>query len=115
MRNTLIVLTVSVLLMIGCVGFGFGSGSSLPFERVTDEFDFDYQLSADGVVDVNVMNCYMNNIRILINGELQTSGSHTSSWDLLDEYGIRVEDGIYYIQIMLDDDVIETDMYEVYK
>lgn len=111
MRILLVVLS-GVLLLIGSCG---GFGSSLPFTRVTDEFSFDYALFENGIVDVIVLNSYVSDVRILISGESQTSGWHTSSWDLLDENGTRVPDGLYYIRIILNSNVIDTKMYEVHK
>lgn len=86
-----------------------------PFDQVTDEFSFTYDLPNEGVVDLIVLNCYMNNVRTLLSDTTQVSGSHTSSWDLQDESSLRVPDGLYYIRIILNDDVIETKMYEVHK
>ncbi len=111
MRILLIVLSGLLLLIGSCGGFG----SSLPFIRVTGEFSFDYALLEDGIVDVIVLNSYMRDVRILISGESQTSGSHTSSWNLRDENGARVPDGLYYIRIILNSDIIDTRMYEVHK
>lgn len=98
-----------LLISAGC------NDSTYPFEQVTEEFTFTYDLPNEGVVDLIVLNCYMNNIRTLLADTAQSSGSHTSSWDLLDSSAIRVPDGLYYIRIILDEDVIETQMYEVYQ
>jgi hypothetical protein len=89
--------------------------STYPFEQVTDEFTFTYDLPNEGVVDLIVLNCYMTDVRTLLSDSTQSSGTHSSSWDLLDESALRVPDGLYYIRIILDDDVIETQMYEVYE
>ncbi len=89
--------------------------STYPFDQVTEEFTFTYDLPNDGIVDLIVLNSYMNNVRTLLADSTQSSGSHSSSWNLEDENGVRVPDGLYYIRIILDDDVIETKMYEVHK
>ncbi len=105
----LFLLPALLLIAAGC------NDSTYPFQQVTDEFTFTYDLPSDGVVDLIVLNCYMNNIRTLLADSTQSSGSHSSSWDLLDSSAVRVPDGLYYVRIILDDDVIETQMYEVYK
>jgi len=109
--NKVIVFILPVILLIsaGC------ENSSYPFEDVTDPFTFTYVLSQGGSVDLIVLNCYMNNIKTLMSDSTQTAGTYTSSWDLLDESATRVQDGLYYIRIVLDDSVIETKMYEVHK
>lgn len=105
----LFLLPALLLVSAGC------NDSTYPFEQVTDEFTFTYDLPNDGLVDLFVLNCYMNNIRTLQADSTQPSGSHSSSWDLLDSSAVRVPDGLYYIRIILDDDIIETKMYEVHK
>ncbi|MEN8207842.1 MAG: hypothetical protein ABFR50_01185 [Candidatus Fermentibacteria bacterium] len=98
-----------LLISAGC------NDSTYPFQQVTDEFTFTYDLPNDGVVDLIVLNCYMNSVRTLLADSTQTTGNHSSSWDLMDENTVRVPDGLYYVRIILDDDVIETQMYEVYQ
>ena len=105
----LFLIPVLLLISAGC------DDTTYPFDQVTDEFTFTYDLPNEGVVDLFVLNCYMNNVRTLLADSTQSSGSHSSSWDLQDESAVRVPDGLYYIRIILDDDVIETKMYEVYK
>lgn len=109
MRILLVLVPAMLLLLTGC------ADNTYPFTEVTDEFTFTYSLPEEGVVDVIVLNCYMNNVRTLISSESQTSGEHTSSWNLQNKDGERVPDGLYYIRIILDDEVIETQMYEVHK
>lgn len=108
-----IILTVllSALLIIsaGC------DDSTYPFEQVTDEFTFTYDLPNEGVVDLIALNCYMNNVKNILSDTTQALGNHSSSWNLQDEDGVRVPDGLYYIRIILDSDVIDTKMIEVYK
>ncbi|NOQ22105.1 MAG: hypothetical protein GQ565_05580 [Candidatus Aegiribacteria sp.] len=98
-----------LLISTGC------DDSTYPFDQVTEEFNFTYDLPNEGVVNLIVLNCYMNNVRTLLSDTTQPTGSHTSSWDLKDLNGARVPDGLYYIRIKLDDNVIETKMYEVHK
>ncbi len=88
--------------------------TTYPFDQVTEGFTFTYDLPNEGLVDLIVLNCYMNNVRTLLADSTQSSGSHSSSWDLLDENAVRVPNGLYYIRIILDDDVIETKLYEVH-
>lgn len=108
MKKMLVFLLPALLLTAaGCIE------NTYPLNLVTEGFDYSYNLPADGVVDVIVLNCYMHNVRTLFSGSTQTAGSHTSSWDLLDDSGVRVPGGLYYIRIILDDEVIETQLYEV--
>ena len=108
-RFLFVLLPALIVITAGCVD------SSYPFDQVTDEFDFTYELPDDGIVDIFVLNCYMSNVRTLLSDTAQTSGSHSSMWNLLDEHGTRVPDGLYYVRIILDDHVIETKMIEVYR
>ena len=108
-RILLFLISALLLISAGC------DDSTYPFEQVTEEFTFTYDLPNEGVVDLIVLNCYMNNIRTILADTSQSSGSHSSSWDLLNESALRVPDGLYYIRIILDEDVIETQIYEVYK
>ena len=110
MRRTAFTFLLAILILFtGC------ADSTYPFDEITGEFTFTYNLPEDGIVDVIVVNCYMNEVRTLISGESQTSGEHSSSWNLNDGDGLRVPDGLYYIRIILDSNVIETKMYEVHK
>lgn len=104
-----VMLSAFLIVSTGCLD------ASYPFDQVTDEFTFTYDLPQEGTVDLIVLNCYMNNIRTLLSDSVQASGSHTSSWNLLDENAIRVPDGLYYIRIIFNTDVIETKMIEVYE
>ncbi len=108
-RADFAILAVFLTMFAGC------ADSTYPFDEVTDEFTFTYNLPADGIVDVIVLNCYMNIVRTLVSAESQTSGDYSLSWDLNDGDGSRVPDGLYYIRIKLDGNVIETKMYEVHK
>ncbi|MCD4775498.1 MAG: hypothetical protein K8S15_05530 [Candidatus Aegiribacteria sp.] len=110
MRKTLMVLLPAILILsAGC------DDSTYPFDQVTDEFTFTYDLPNDGVVNLIALNCYMKNVRTILSDTTQTSGNHSSSWNLQNENGVRIPDGLYYIRIILDDNVIETKMIEVHK
>lgn len=85
----MVLLSALLILSAGC------DDSTYPFDQVTDEFTFTYDLPNEGVVDLIVLNCYMNNIRTLMSDSTQTSGNHSSSWNLKDEDGVRVSDGLY--------------------
>jgi len=97
------------IMLIGC------TSSSYPFEEVTSGFSFNYELSTMGVVNVKVLNCYMNEVRVLVLNTNQAAGTYSLTWDLKKDNGIRVEDGLYYIQIKLDNNIIDTKLYEVHK
>jgi len=103
----LFVVTAGILVLSGC------TDATFPFEQVTSEFDFSYNLPEAGVVDITVLNCYMSSIRTLVSDQQQGSGQHSSSWDLLNSDEDRVEDGLYYIRVKIDDLLLETKMYEV--
>ena len=110
MKAYLAALTAALILFaVGC------TDNTFPFTEVTSGFTFTYNLQHEGVVDIFVLNCYMNNVRNILTGTTQAAGDHSASWDLNDEDGLRVPDGLYYIRIVLDDIVIDTGMYEVYQ
>lgn len=111
MRKYLTGLSVAMLvIMAGCA-----DSTTYPFNEVTGNFSFFYNLPQEGVVDIFVLNCYLNNVRTIISNSTQTSGDHSAGWNLQDEDGQRVPDGLYYIRILLDDNVIDTIMYEVHR
>ncbi len=98
-----------IIFISGC------TSSTYPFDQVTTEITFTYNLPKTGVVEVIVLNCYMKNVRTLLSETTQTSGDHSLLWNLQDEKGNRVPDGLYYIRIILDDNIFDTKIYEVYK
>ncbi|MBN2586440.1 MAG: hypothetical protein JXA64_11865 [Candidatus Fermentibacteraceae bacterium] len=105
------ILLFPVLLMLlpGC------DDNTYPFDIVTDPFTFIYDLQESGSVDVLVLNCYVVTVRTLLSDSSQSAGSHSLQWDLLDAEGQRVPDGLYYIRIILNDELIDTQMYEVHQ
>lgn len=110
MKSVLAITATAVMLLpSGC------SDATYPFQQVTSGFSFTYSLPEAGSVEITVQNCYMNVVRTLVYGQQQAEGAHDSSWDLLTDGGERVADGLYYIRIELDGDVVETMMYEVYS
>ena len=106
-----------LMILLPCLLFLAGGcdDTSYPFDQVTDPFNFTYDISEDGVVDLIVLNCYMNNVRTILSDTSQTAGTYTSYWDLLDGDGNRVPEGLYYIRTVLDEVVVQTQMYEVYQ
>jgi len=108
-RIPLMVVPLLLALLPGC------DDATYPFEEVTSAFTFQYELSQSGSVDVLVLNCYVSEVRNLLADSAQTAGMHSLSWDLQDESGNRVPDGLYYIRILLNDDIVETLMYEVHQ
>ena len=108
-KFSVLLLPLLLVLIPGC------DDNSYPFDSVTDPFVFSYDLQESGIVDVNVLNCYVVTVRTLLSDSTQSAGVHSQMWDLLDQEGQRVPDGLYYIRIILDDEVIETQMYEVYR
>lgn len=89
--------------------------STYPFDEVTDTFTFTYELAQQGEVDIPVLNCYMNTVITLVSDSTLAAGSHSDSWDLIDQDGQRVPDGLYYIRIVLDGEVVDTQLYEVHQ
>ena len=111
MKKYLTCLLAAILLIIaGCT-----DSTTYPFTETTGNISFSYNLPQEGIVDIFVLNCYMNNVRTIISNSTQTSGDHSAGWNLQDEDGQRVPDGLYFIRIFLDDNVISTEMYEVHR
>jgi flagellar hook assembly protein FlgD len=108
-RFPLISLAALLIIAAGC------DDTSYPFDSVTDPFTFTYELAQDGNVDVLVLNSYVTTVRELLADSVQSAGSHSLGWDLTDDEGNRVPDGLYYVRIILDDHIVETQMYEVYQ
>ena len=109
MRYCYIALPVLLLLSAGC------EDTSYPFSSVTEPFTFTYELPTGGSVDIFVLNSYLVTVRDLVSGDAMSQGSHSQSWDLADNEGERVPEGLYYIRIMLNDQLLDTLMYEVYE
>lgn len=97
-----------IIFIAGC------TSSTYPFDQVNSEFTFTYDLPETGVVNLVVLNCYMKNVRTLLYNTSQTTGNYSMTWNLRDEDGKRVPDGLYYIRIILDGNIIDTKLYEVY-
>lgn len=108
MMKPITALLFLMVLFTGC------TSSSYPFDQVDTEFTFTYDLPENGVVNIVVLNCYMINVRTLLTNNYQTAGNYSLTWNLQDEDGKRVPDGLYYIRIILEGNIIDTKLYEVY-
>jgi hypothetical protein len=108
-KHWLLLVPVLLMMVPGC------DDNTYPFESVTDPFTFSYDLPHGGSVDIMVINCYVVSVRTLLSDSTQSAGSHSLMWNLLDDGGERVPDGLYYIRILLGEEIIDTQMYEVYQ
>lgn len=84
-----------------------------PFVTVSDTADVDYTLETDGTVNITVENSYMTNVRTLVSSEEQVVGLHTVTWDLLDDNGEYVEDGLYTVEVFLNEERVFVQILEV--
>lgn len=106
---TVIVICFSFLFILSC------DDTSYPFQQINYPFTFYYELPDSGTVSVIVQNSYLVTVRELVINEEQSAGSHQVDWDLDDQSGNRVDEGLYFIKVYLDGYVIITEMYEVYQ
>ncbi|MCK5035766.1 MAG: hypothetical protein KAS73_07740 [Candidatus Sabulitectum sp.] len=89
--------------------------TSYPFITVVDTADVDYTLDTGGTVDVIVENSYMTNVRNLVESEEQAAGTHTVTWDLLDHNGEYPGDGLYTVEVFLNEERVFVQILEVVK
>ena len=89
--------------------------TNYPFMTVVATADVDYTLEAGGTVDVTVENSYMTNVRNLVESEEQAAGAHTVTWDLLDENGEYPGDGLYTVEVFLNEERVFVQILEVVK
>jgi len=95
MKNRIYAAAVLTLLSAGC------SSTSYPFIVAEDTVEIQYTLSSGGTVDVLVTNSYMTVVRTLADSQEQEEGTHTVSWDLMDDNGVYPGDGLYTAEVYL--------------
>jgi flagellar hook assembly protein FlgD len=84
-----------------------------PFVTTSGAIDITYELTAGGSVSIPVRNCYLNTVRTLVSGETQAAGSHSVNWDLTDDDGDFVENGLYTVEVYLDGTRVDVQLIEV--
>jgi len=87
--------------------------TSYPFMTVIDTAEVSYSLDTGGTVDITVENSYMTNVRTLVSSEEQAMGSHTVTWDLLDDSGEYPGDGLYTVEVFLNEERVFVQILEV--
>ncbi|OPL19957.1 MAG: hypothetical protein AVO35_00420 [Candidatus Aegiribacteria sp. MLS_C] len=103
------ILPAILLLLTGC------DSTSYPFSSVTGPCEYYFELPSSGLVNITVVNSYMVIVRTLVSGQTYAQGSHTGTWDLMDDSGERVPDGLYCVRVFLDGELHDTDMFEVHE
>jgi hypothetical protein len=88
--------------------------SSFPFIQVDGPYELTFTPPDSGMVAIVVKDCYLAEIRVLEPGVASPGGVPVSrTWDLTDEYGAQVDDGLYFVEASLDGPVFETVLLEV--
>lgn len=107
MRTLVMLLCAGVALICGC------DDSDYPFQVIEDSIVISYSLADVGVVDVTVSNDCMFVVRTLVDSQEQPSGPNSVLWDLTDDGGAYVGDGLYTAEITVDGEVISVQVMEV--
>jgi flagellar hook assembly protein FlgD len=102
-----VIIAVMMLTATGCDEVYY------PFETTSGPIDIGYELASSSVVTVLVRNCYLVVVRTLIDSESQASGSHTVNWDLTDDAGDLVENGLYTVEVYGDGIRVDVQLIEV--
>jgi len=111
MRHKLSVL----LVMVFFAGFISCDLTTYPFTTVSETADVSYSLETSGAVDINVENSFMVQVRTLVSSEQQEAGSHSVTWDLLDDTGEYPGDGLYTVEVSLNGERVFVTVLEVKK
>jgi flagellar hook assembly protein FlgD len=107
---------LSVLLVIPLLAVFISCDlTSYPFTTVVESADVSYSLNSAGAVDITVENSFMVQVRSLVSSEQQEAGSHSVTWDLLDDTGEYPGDGLYTVEVFLDDERVFVTVLEVNK
>lgn len=81
---------------------------SSPLEPIEkEEYFINFSLPHESYVKVIIENNYSTNIRTIID-ELCPAGYYSESWDLRDNDGNKVYEGIYYIHFYIDGELFST-------
>ncbi len=107
MMKRALMLVAVMLLFMACLD------SSYPFDTVEGPVDITYTLASGGTVGVLVTDSYLGLVRTLVDSQEQEAGEHTVTWDLMDDDGEYPENGLFNVEIYLDDERIEVQVLEV--
>ena len=99
---------IIMLYAAGCID------SSYPFEVVEGPVQIQYTLGVSGTVDIVVTDSYMGLVRTLVDSQEQEAGDRTVEWDLTDDGGSFAENGLYNVEIYLDEERVDVQVLEVY-
>jgi immune inhibitor A len=80
--------------------FELGQNYPNPFNPVTS---FDYVIPEGGEVEINIYNILGRKVTQLVSG-FQQAGLHTATWDGSDENGQDVPSGIYFYELLTDEE-----------
>lgn len=105
-----VIFPVSILILLSA-----SCNSGLPLSSATENVTIEYELPSSGTVDILVSNNLMQNVRTLLEGQEQQAGTHSVVWDLTDDDGERVEDGLYTVEVYLDGERVHVEVLEVYE
>ena len=98
-----------LLLLLSCE-----TGTYYPLVTYSEPFSIEFSIDQQGDVYGAVYNCYMVEVRTLVDSVMD-AGTHSVTWDLQDESGQLVGEGIYSIEITLDGERVYLDMVEVLR
>lgn len=104
------VLPVVAILMIAASGC---DDAYYPFITANGTIDIQYELASSGSVTILIENCYLNTVRTLVDSQNQEAGSHTVTWDLMDDEGEFVENGLYTVEVYRDGSRVFVQVVEV--
>jgi len=109
-RTMSIVLPAVAILIMGISGC---DDMYYPFIVANGTIDIQYELASSGSVTVLIENCYLYTVRTLVDSQSQEAGSHTVTWDLTDDEGEFVENGLYTVEVYRDGDRVFVQVVEV--
>jgi flagellar hook assembly protein FlgD len=104
-----------LLVIVFIAGFISCNLTTYPFTTVVETADVSYSLETSGAVDINVENSFMVQVRTLASSEQQEAGSHSVTWDLLDDNGEYPGDGLYTVEVLLNGERVFVTVLEVNK
>jgi hypothetical protein len=97
-----------LLALSGCDTFSY------PFTQVGSPYEMSFTPTDSGLVRIVVRDSFLDEIRVLEPGVQVPGGTPISrTWDLDDEDGAPVEDGLYFVEASLESVVFSTLLLEV--
>lgn len=107
-RLLLLLATASLMTLPAC------DDASYPFIQVSAPYEMSFTPSDSGTVDILVRDCYLAQVALVEPGVPVSGGTTvTRTWNLDDEDGQPVTDGLYFVEAALDGAVFETILLEV--